>query len=47
MQWISRAAQTDKLSLIFLSVGLLTPFSEFYYQSSVDGLANGSDAFGG
>jgi hypothetical protein len=25
----------------------LIRFSEFYYQSSVDGLANGSDAFGG
>jgi len=25
----------------------LIRFSEFYYQLSVDGLANGSDAFGG
>jgi hypothetical protein len=25
----------------------LDSFSEFYYQLSVDGLANGSDAFGG
>jgi hypothetical protein len=28
-------------------VGQLSNFSEFYYQLSVDGLANGSDAFGG
>jgi hypothetical protein len=25
----------------------LDRISEFYYQSSIDGLANGSDAFGG
>jgi hypothetical protein len=32
MQRISRASQIDKLSLIFLSVGRLTPFSEKPYQ---------------
>jgi hypothetical protein len=29
------------------SCAQLIRFSEFYYQLSVDGLANGSDAFGG
>jgi hypothetical protein len=35
----ARATETSAIELI--------SFSEFYYQLSVDGLANGSDAFGG
>jgi hypothetical protein len=34
-------------SLSEAAAARLMRFSEFYYQLSVDGLANGSDAFGG